>query len=312
MIPRRLGFGLLMFVGLFILGAGLAGGAATVVSGTGTISGSGTSYTLRITNTGTEPIKCWRLTLPAGVMATAIGKPPDGWQVGAPGPLPQPVLGGQSTAGIPPGGSADFPLTTDKGFPPELKSALRISGDCKSDVDAAVTGPTGGGSTPPPPTPKPKPKCKCESLEIVEGSYTRQGKYDIGFNLDWRLTCTPTGGGGCSGKIEVVPPASKRYHFDVVVPEGGERICKGDCRKPTTGPAFVRIRVEDDKDGAFLFGDRKGQTFRFKLNLFCKRGAKFVRVGTKGVEIAYDEDGKFDPKQSDLNADGTPDGDEKK
>lgn len=307
MTPRRLGLGLLVSLGLFALGAGLAGGAATIVSGKGEIIGSGTGYRLRITNTGSEPIKCWRLTLPAGVMATAIGTPPSGWQVGAPGPAPQPVLGGQSATGIPPGGSADFPFTTDKGFPPELKSALRISGDCKSDVDAAVTGPSGGGSTPPPPTPT--PTCRCKALEIVDGSYPRQGRYDIGFNLEWRLTCTPKGGGGgCRGKIEVVPPTPRGHRFDVVVPEGGERICKGDCKKPTTGPAFVRIRSV----GPFQPRDRKGQSFRFTLKLFCKRGAQFVRVGTKGVEIAYAEDGKFDPKQSDLNANGTPDGDEKK
>ena len=78
MIPKRLGFALLVLVPLFALGAGLARGATTTVSGTGVITGSGTSYTLRITNTGTEAIKCWRLTLPAGVMAAAIGQPPAG------------------------------------------------------------------------------------------------------------------------------------------------------------------------------------------------------------------------------------------
>ena len=55
-----------------------------------------------------------------------------------------------------------------------------------------------------------------------------------------------------------------------------------------------------------------GQTFRFKLRKFCKRGLVNVPVGTQTTTIAFNERGGLSKKQSDLNANGIPDGDEKK
>ncbi len=70
------------------------------------------------------------------------------------------------------------------------------------------------------------------------------------------------------------------------------------------GPAYVRAFVG--------LGGREGKTFRFKINKFCFRNGKYVAVGSQAVELAFGGDGRLDKVQSDLNANGTPDGDEKK
>ena len=127
------------------------------MSGTGKITGTGTSYALGITNTGTDWIKYWQLTVPAGVTITAFGTAPAGWQLGSPGPLPQPVLSGQSAVGIPPGGSTNFSFKTNGGLPAGLTSALKISNNGRDDFNVVVTGLTAGGGTPPPTL------CSCKS-----------------------------------------------------------------------------------------------------------------------------------------------------
>jgi len=62
----------------------------------------------------------------------------------------------------------------------------------------------------------------------------------------------------------------------------------------------------------YNFPAGQDQTFRFVLKKFCKRGDKFIQVGTQTTTLAYDEKGQLDKVQSDLNANGKPDGDEKK
>jgi hypothetical protein len=106
------------------------------------LTGSGTSYTATLTNTGTKPILCWQLTLPAGVQATGLQAPPAGWTVGGATPPPAQTIGGQNrTAGIPPGGSASFTFTTNGAVP--KGSVARVTSTCTaaSDVTVAVTGP---------------------------------------------------------------------------------------------------------------------------------------------------------------------------
>ena len=119
------------------------------------IAGSGTSYTLTITNTGTEPILCWGLGVPTSVTVTGVHGPA-GWKLtalkagisGVPMPFPGP--------GIPPGGSATFSFTTDMPYPTGVASRLSVSSTCQagSYVDAPVTGPGGGGGGPKANTPR--------------------------------------------------------------------------------------------------------------------------------------------------------------
>jgi len=303
MVPKRL---LVLLVALLVLVLVAAASATQQVgSGTATITGSGTNWSLTIANTGTEAIKCWRYTFPPGIQATGIKTPPSGWQVGGNKPPPAPILGGRSDAGIAPNGKATFGFTTTRAFdtgrrlasvaadPPGTTAG---STDCVSDF----TMPTDYGSTPPPP--KPKPKCKCKSLKITDATINRF-PFDLAVNLSWSLACTPAGGGKCEGKIRVVAPTKK---FAIrMIPKDGTVFCKGTCKELNDGKGTVRM------DFAAPFS-LKGETFRFKLRKFCKRGLVYVPVGTQTTTIAFDEDGKLDRVQSDLNANGKPDGDEKK
>jgi hypothetical protein len=308
---------ILGLAGALLVAAPLAGGGTATVSATGTLTGSGTSYTLKISNTGSEPIRCWRLTLPAGVMATAIGTPPAGWQVGAPGPPPQPALFGQAGTGIPPGGSADFPFTTDTGFPAGLSSTLRISGDCKTDGDAPVTGPTSGGpTTPPPPTAKP---CACAGLTARINPKTltldqrrNKNRLRLQFDLDWKLTCT-AGTGTCQGAITITPVAAHAgMDKPQLTPRDGRVACKGDCG--TTEGSFKRFVLLDPGLG---FGQRGRKitvidavetvTKTFRSQLFVVATCKGKRV-TKQLVIEYDwKTGSVRLKTSDLDGNGRED-----
>lgn len=286
-----------------------AAGAQATVSGTATLSGSGTSYTLRLTNTGSEPIRCWRLTLPAGVQAVSIGRPPNDWQVGAPGPPPQPVLGGQGGAGIPPGASADFPFTTDTGFPAGLAAALRISGDCKTDTDAAVTGPA-AGTSPPPATNAPKPKpCACTSLTARINPRTfeyvrRLSKValQLKLDIDWTMKCTG-GAGRCSGRVEVDP-----LNHGTLRPKDGLVQCAGKCAKTTRG--YQRFLVIDDRLAYGVRGDPffGKHLFKTELRLVVRARCGAKKPLTRVLRVTFDhETGLVDWETSDLDGDGRED-----
>jgi hypothetical protein len=282
--------------------ASAASATQETVSGKLTISGSGTRWALAFDNAGTSTgsIKCWRYTFPPGVQATAIGTPPTGWQVGGNKPPPAPILGGRSDTGIPPGGRAAFPIVTDKPFDTSGPAgSAAISENCVNDVFA----PASFGSQPPPPPPK---TCKCRSLDVTEVSMER---LDSGLRLyiRWKLRCSRKTGARCEGRIEVLPPGKK---FAVtMVPDDGAVACKGRCRtRSTVGRKTVDADFKRSVEPTFW----KGQTFHFRLKTFCKRGSELVANGTQSATIAFGEDGKLDKIQSDLNANGIPDGDEKK
>jgi len=205
-------------------------GARTAVSGNVVIAGSGVNWTLTIQNaaSSTGPIKCWRYTFPPGVLAAGIGAPPAGWQLGGNRPPPAPVLGGRSNAGIPPGGSATFPIVTDKAFdtagPP---GTAAVSEDCVTDATARVT-----FASKPQPTP-----CMCERLDptltvtgLVAGAADTTG-LTIFARLSWTMKCTG-GTGTCRGRLEVGPaPGDARKGLRVSVgSKDGVIPCSGSAR----------------------------------------------------------------------------------
>jgi hypothetical protein len=311
MVPRlAIGFALL----IALVAASLASSAAATVSATATLTGSGTSYRMTVRNTGDEPILCFGLLLdgvqptsasgPAGVL-TRVGTFQGRGLVH--------MQGNAATPAVPPGGTATVDFRTNVAVPPNAGGEIRYSSTCQpgSDQVGRATGPTPPPSPPPPP-PKPKPKCQCKDLQIIDGKRRPRTNDDFAVDFEWRLTCTPKDGRrGCEGKIEVVPPKQGKFTAELRVPANGERVCKGTCRRVTEGPAFVGMSFRPGDPVKFL-----GQTFRFKLKLFCKRGSRYVAVGTQTASIVFKERGftgsAIDPVQSDFNANGTPDGDEKK
>ena len=110
-----------------------AHGVTSVVNATGVIAGANGSYQLTITNTGDEPIRCFRVNVPPGtVVAGAQG--PAGWVVGT--GAGGTAFGGQSATGIPPGQSANFTFTTSAAYPEEPgNDALFVSSTCLAGSD---------------------------------------------------------------------------------------------------------------------------------------------------------------------------------
>lgn len=265
---------------------------------------------MAVRNTGDEPILCFGLLLDGVQPVSAIGPAGVLTRVGTfQGRGLVHMQGNAAVPAVPAGGVANVDFRTNVAIAQNAGGEIRYSSTCQpgSDQVGRATGP------PPPPPPKPKPpSCQCKSLEIVDGKRRPRTNDDFAVDFEWRLTCTPRNGRkGCEGKIEVVPTTQGKYKAEVRVPADSERVCKGNCKKVTDGPAFVGMSFARDDPIKFL-----GQTFRFKLKLFCKRGSKYVQVGTQTASVAFKEKGfsghPIDPVQSDFNANGIADGDEKK
>ena len=281
----------------------LAAGSSATVAATGVIDGTGTSYRLTIANTGTEPIKCWRLTVPAGVTITAFGAPPAGWQLGSPGPLPQPVIGGRNDAGIAPGQSASFPFTTNVAIPPNpgalsnrtsganaaaITSTLLVSATCLagSDVLAVLQGPGGGGGA----------KCQCTKLTVkIDGNLLKKkalppDKQDFGVGFTWTMTCN-AGAGGCTGRVDFLPP--KILAGSLPKPKGNLHLnitrktisCAGPCNAATTGRFEIKMKSTAQLNQLF------GRTMAYQVRLWCIVDGQPVSQGAVTIKVRVDQKG---------------------
>ncbi len=297
-------------LGLAVAALGLApatSGAPAAVSGNVVIAGSGTNWTLTIHNaaSSTGPIRCWRYTFPPGVLAAGIGMPPAGWQVGGNRPPPAPVLGGRSNAGIPPGGSATFPIVTDKPFdtagPP---GTAAVSEDCVTDATARVT-----FSSRPQPTP-----CACERLDpklsvsgVVAGAADRTG-LTIFARLSWTMKCTG-GTGTCRGRLEVSPaPGDARKGLRVFVGSNDGVIqCSGRCSRVTVGSRKAPITASTLQFDGSRIGNQV-RSVRIEVERTCAR-----KRPTLTLEIVFKRSAgkvQVDRAKSDLNGNDVPDGEE--
>ena len=241
----------------------LAFGATKALNATGVIAGSGTSYTLTVTNTGDQPIRCMRLFPAAGVQATAGAPPPD-WQSGTSAGF----IGFFNPNGLAPGASVAFSFTTAAAYPPSAGGDLHISTDCQTDVVVKATGPV---ATPPPPTEKP---CKCADLTVtVDGplltkKVLRPTKHDFGISFSWDMTCSE-GKGGCKGVVQFQPPQilagtlpkpSNALHLNV---KTKTFICKADCGAGDTGSFEVKMLSRDQLKKLF------GRKLAFSIKTIC-------------------------------------------
>jgi hypothetical protein len=290
-------------LGLAVLVLTLAAAASaktSVVGGSVTITGSGTQWSLTFDNaaTSTGSVKCWRYTFPPGIQATAIGTPPTGWTVGGSKPPPAPILAGRSATGIPPGGRASFPIVTDKPFDRSGSAGTAaISEDCVTDVFA----PPRFGSQPPPPPPL--ATCRCKKLTIREID-PRMRSGSIKMEIEWTLRCQRKSGASCEAMFQIVAPKKK---FPLVIKKT-ENTCKGACKAKNNGQTIVSIPYSDGSPRPRF----AGETIRLTLKKYCRQGNAYRPAGAQTATIAVGEDGRLDRVQSDLDADGRPDGDEKR
>ena len=261
--------------------APLALGSHAIVSAKGEITGSGTSYTLGLENTGDEAIKCMRYTAPAGVKITAMTAP-SGW-IGGIAPDGS-AFGAQNGAGLQPKEKAAFAFTTSGPIPEELRvpasrrdngDRVHISKDCQEDEEIPVTGPAGA--------------CQCTALSVALEDVSVK-KTAVTLSLSWRMTCEGAAQGGCSGGFSIVPPsgiAMRAGDFDVS--------CEGDCaKKGSEGDEKLKTK----RSSEFSTANRSGKTFVFTVTRFCDRDGSHVPFKDRKLKVVFRTDGSINEKKS--------------
>jgi hypothetical protein len=286
-----------------LVGASQPGGATATVGANGVITGSGTSYRLTVTNTGTEPIKCFGLLLDGVQPTSASGPPGVLTRVGT--FQGKGLVHMQGDLVVPPGGTVNVDFQTNVAIPANAGGEIRYSATCLagSDVVGRATGPT----PPPPPPPRPEPKrCACKQLKarIVPNRLDITRDEAAGATLEvlvsWTMTCT-RGAGTCEGTITLAPSArGKRLGARVTAPAAGGITCTGPCTKTTT--RFQKFVVTT--------GPRYGLGKRGKTDVLLRLQAKRVCGATRipqTFDIVFARTGAIDLRRSDLNANGRPD-----
>ena len=284
----------LLFVSVllgFVALVPFAHGVTTVVNATGAIAGAGTSYQLMITNTGDEPIRCFRVNVPPGTVVAGI-QGPAGWVVGV--GAGGSALGGQSQNGIAPGQSATFTFTTSAAYPVDpANDALFVSATCLagSDRQGTLTGPR----TPVTPGPGDGDKpCKCKKLTVkLDGTLINKAPqiapddHDFGVGIQWFLTCT-NGKGTCKGTLHFLPPEilagelpKPKQNFRLNIKRAG-LLCKGPCKASTTGR--VEIKMLSREQLRVLFG----RTLAYTVKTTCAGVTK-----TTMVRVSINQNGKL-------------------
>ncbi|MDQ5821672.1 MAG: DUF11 domain-containing protein [Actinomycetota bacterium] len=279
MTPLRLALALAVSALVFV--PSTASRVATV-SATGVISGSGTSYTLVVTNTGTETIRCMRFFAATGVRI-----------VSATGPGTTSASGNAiASLGVlaAPGAAATYTFTTDVPYPPNAGGELRVSADCIGDVATRATGPSAA------PTP-----CRCLRLEgqivprtIAFTNPGERGGMHLEFTVAWTLICTP-GSGGCNGQLELFPPQPARALKSRLKPISGRIACVGQCGGTATGSKKFVLTA-----GPALGGHRRGSKVK-SISLRMRRTCQGARTTDRVFKLVFAKTGLVDKKKSDLN-----------
>jgi hypothetical protein len=262
---------------------------SSTVSATGVISGSGTSYTLTVSNTGTQAILCMQLVTAVGVVNVTA---PTGSQTFVQGNR----FGASNQQGlIAPGGTATFAFTTDQTYPANGGGDLHVSADCQNDVVSRATGPAV----------ETQPPCRCITFfaTIVPKSVFFLGAGELGhlhleFDVAWTMTCT-TGSGTCHGLFDLYPPQPAGTLGTKLKPLSGYIRCNGPCGAVTTGHQHFTLFGGKPLDSAH----RKNKT----IKLVMKRTCNDVQVRPEVFTIVFDKYGQVDKQKSDLNANGKPD-----
>lgn len=310
----------------------LAAGSAAreqVVSARAVVTGSGTTYRLTWTNTGDQAILCAGLLL-TGVQPTSASGPTGVLtRVGTfQGRGLVHMQGSASVPAVPVGGTAVVNFTTNVPIP---AGALKWLGARRARATAPALGEIRYSATclpnsdvfgeaerqePPPPQPPPLPrgKCECQSLEVSTRGITI-GQSAWSMTMDWVLTCKGNNGLKCQGQIKDMgwvgnpqilvkrptPPRAKKGQ----PPNPVTVTCRGKCGKRAS-KGSVRVSGST-KTPAFRTRVRASQGYTFSFRSWCESRPKNFRVYVK-----FDAKGRLDKKASDLNGNGTFDGQEKR
>jgi hypothetical protein len=257
-----------VIVGAILAFALVASAAQAAVAGSGVISGSGTSYTMVVTNTGTETIRCMRWFAPSGTTVPSANGPGTTATFGT-------GFGGQNLA-IAPGQAATFTFTTSQALSASNNGQLHLSSDCVGDVNGQLSGPTSGDVP-----------CNCISLNgrIVPKTIKitnpgERGGIKLEFSIAWFMNCG-SGTGGCNGRLELLPPQPAKKLKTRLKPVSGRINCVGDCASSITGVSHFTLI------GGPALGNpkRNGKAFSLTMKRTCQGRAsaaqRFVLVFNK-------------------------------
>ncbi len=283
--------------------------AAATVSGSAVVTAKGgNGYTLTITNTGTEPIVCMQF-FPTGAAIDGAAGP-----AGASSTFLNAKGFGFRGFSIAPGGSATFTFSTTGAYPPNGGGEVHISADCVKDVTFSATGPapaappTGPTTTTTASPASPQGDCKCVGIDLRAVPVNFSSETTFAFDLRYTIRCTGAATGTCLG--QVVYRIAQKPRNDLYFGAGKEQVvgkslrCAGRCgRAATTG----RLRVTGHAAKSLRVKARAGKTFRFDLTASCLNRPSKIVANTH-ISVVYDKTGRFDPRASDLNGDGTRDG----
>ncbi len=274
------------------------------VGATGVLTGSAKSYTLTIRNTGSDPIKYFRLFVPQGVFVAKPGTGPAGWQLGTNGQ----VLFGQSAAGIPSAGSGAFTFPTDRVYPAAGGGRLLVSADGQADIPAALTEPRA----------KPAP-CKCKKLtahialetkgdRVLFGPEVRAtaNRFAMSFFVQSEMRCTAGSEATCSGSLRLSPTAADRARGLRLVaarpPRSSTFVCMGLCG----GSAYKNSKKYSLIGGSSFGTEALGRTVKtlsLEVDRICSG-----KVTSQVIDFAFDSRGRLDLAKSDLDGNGAADG----
>ena len=257
----------------------VASTAQAAVAGNGVISGSGTSYTMVVTNTGTDTIRCMRWFAPSGTTVPSANGPGTTSTFGT-------GFGGQGLS-IAPGQSATFTFTTSQALSASNNGQLHLSSDCVSDVTGSLSGPT-AGNTP----------CNCISLNgrIVPKTIKitnpgESGGIKLEFSIAWFMNCG-SGTGGCTGQLELFPPQPAKKLKTRLKPVSGRINCVADCAGSKTGVAHFTLI------GGPALGNprRNGKAFAMTMKRTCQGRA----IAAQKFVLVFNKIGLVDKKKSRL------------
>jgi hypothetical protein len=275
---RRLRFLIAALASASLVFAAFASAARTVVAATGTIVGSGGSYTLVVRNTSTaaEMITCIRYFAPAGTTITGV--------TGLGSPSSFDTGFGAQGLSIAPNAASTFAFTTSQPLAPGNNGSLRVSADCVTDVAGTLSGP---GSAPPPGAP-----CNCISLDgqVVPQSVKvtaagSQAFLKLKFTVSWSMTCTK-GTGGCVAGLQISAGGLKAR----VKPTGGKIRCVTNCGTTKTGVAHVSVTLGPE----YGHDARRGKT----LTLSVKRTCQGKTVAPQTFVFVFNQRGLVDKRKS--------------
>jgi hypothetical protein len=327
---RRVAIPLLAGVALIGASASASWSRTATTSATGTLNSVGTnSYTLVVQNTGDQAINCLQFTVAPGVTFVALRStlsgttviPGRGFSFAAPSSDGAPI-----SLNIQPGSGINFAFTTAAPYPSNAGGTLTVSPDCTQFVSATVTGPVAPVAQHTTSTnPLFSEKCGCMKLSLSispRNLYTTAAQLapehdqltQVGALVEWTMTCTATGSGGCTGTI--APLAPSKTDVDVSVfkpativpangPEKGHKLfraggkaaltfsCAGPCDKTRSGSFFLRLDSKHDL-GPTHRGNR-GFVLRYKIT--CQFGSK----PEEDMVLAFNSDGTVNRAQSILS-----------